>query len=60
MDFTATKDFYSEELKSQYTKGLSYTARPENKKLLDLLPKWAKEGKIQYGRPAAATLTGKA
>lgn len=59
MDFTATKDFYSEELKSQYAKGMSYTARSDNVKLLEVLPKWEREGKIVYGRPAPAKVAGR-
>lgn len=58
MDFTAVEDFFSKELGSQYCKGLSYTARPQDTKLLALLPKWLEEGKIVPGRPPVAQVTG--
>lgn len=57
MEFTALKDFYSEETRSQYAKGMSYTARDD--KLLKLLPKWREEGKIELGRVQPARITGK-
>lgn len=52
VEFTCIEDFFSEELRSQYVTGLSYTAREEDEKLLALLPKWKSEGKIVYGRAA--------
>lgn len=59
MDFTCLKNFYSEETKSEYVKGMNYTARLDNEKLLQLLPKWRDEGKIEFGRPAAAEISGR-
>lgn len=59
MEFTALKDFFSEETRSQYGKGLSYAAGPDDKALLKLIPKWVKEKKVALGRPAAATVSGK-
>jgi hypothetical protein len=53
MNFLALKDFWSEELKSQYVKGLSYSC-PDDRvhaKLKALLPQWIKEGKIASGAP---------
>lgn len=58
MDFTAVKDFWSDELQSQYAAGLSYTARDADKKLLSLVPKWVKEGKAVYGRAPSASVGG--
>ena len=46
MQFTALKDFWSDELDSQYVKGLSYTVRPPDKRLAKLVPKWTDEGKV--------------
>lgn len=51
MRFTATQDFFSEETKSQYVEGLSYTVRDE--KLAALAKQWLKEGKITLAEPAA-------
>jgi hypothetical protein len=51
MPFTALKDFFSEETRSQYCAGLSYTARTD--KLLALVEKWVAEGKVKIGGPAA-------
>lgn len=53
MRFTALQDFFSEETKSQYVKGLSYTARPQDEVLLSLVPKWVTEGRVQLGGPSA-------
>ena len=53
MEFTALKDFFSEELKSQYVAGLSYTVRPADAKLAKLVPVWIKEGKVEPGRSGA-------
>jgi hypothetical protein len=51
--FVALVDFWSEELQSQYCRGLFYTARSPDTKLTALLPKWQSEGKIALGGPAA-------
>ena len=51
MQFTPIKDFYSDEFQSQYCAGLSYTVRPEDKKLADLVPVWIAEGKVRLGVP---------
>lgn len=51
MQFTPLRDFFSEELKSEYCVGLSYRARPEDKKLLSLLPTWIAERKVRQGLP---------
>lgn len=51
MQFTPLEDFFSEELKSQYCVGLSYTVRPGNAKLAALVPKWISEGKVRQGGP---------
>jgi hypothetical protein len=47
--FTARKDFFSPETRSQYVNGLSYTARPDDRTLIGLLEKWLDEGKIELG-----------
>lgn len=57
--FTAVQDFFSPELQSHYIDGLSYTARPQDKKLLALLPGWVEAGKVVYGRPAQSFVSGK-
>lgn len=51
MQFTPLEDFFSPELKSQYCVGLSYRARPQDTKLLALLPTWIKQGKVRQGMP---------
>lgn len=53
--FTALQDFHCKELKSDYTKGLSYTCKdgPKYDVLRGLLPKWLKEGKVALGGPGA-------
>lgn len=55
MQFTPNKDFFSNELQSQYVVGLSYFVKPdkEHAKLAALLPKWIEEGKVRAG-PASA------
>ena len=45
--FTAVKDFFSDELQSGYVAGMSYEAQDHDEKLLELIPKWLKEGKIK-------------
>lgn len=51
--FTVTDDFHSDEFECDYVAGLSYTARDEDEKLLGLIDKWIKEGKIREGGPEA-------
>lgn len=51
MQFTPLKDFFSDELRSQYCVGLSYTARNQDSKLKELLPSWIDEGKVRLGAP---------
>jgi hypothetical protein len=46
-----TKDFFSEEMQSQYVKGLSYTS--DNPKLDAELDKWLRNGSATLGGPAA-------
>lgn len=58
MEFTVLESFYSEELKSRYVAGLGYTARPEDKTLLELLPEWVKQGKAAIGRHSQARVSG--
>jgi len=53
MRFTALQDFFSEETRSQYTKGLSYTVRPADKTLAELVPLWIEQGKVAPGGPGA-------
>lgn len=59
-DFTPTKTFFSAEAGSEYVAGMGYTAADDNKKLNGLVDKWIAEGKVTLGRPAAATVKGKA
>jgi hypothetical protein len=56
MQFTPIKDFFSDELQSQYCVGLSYDAKDDipHQKLVALLPKWIAEGKVRAGSPDAA------
>jgi uncharacterized protein YrzB (UPF0473 family) len=51
--FTVIDSFESEEFQCEYVAGLSYTARDEDDKLLGLIDKWIKEGKIREGGPEA-------
>ena len=51
--FTAVHDFHSEEFLCDYVGGMSYEARDQDKKLLDLLPQWIAEGKVVEGGPEA-------
>lgn len=57
MRFTALEDFFSPETKSQYVKGLSYTARTPA--LAALVEKWLAEGKVAVGGAPAGKLSGK-
>ena len=51
--FTVLDDFESKETQSAYVAGLSYTARDEDEKLLDLIDQWIEEGKVREGGPEA-------
>ena len=55
MRFTALEDFFAEETQSQYVHGLSYTVES---KLIDLAPKWIREGKIEWGAPESRVTGG--
>ena len=46
MKFTPLVDFRSEELKSEYCVGLSYTIRTP--RLAELAKQWEREGKIKF------------
>jgi hypothetical protein len=56
--FTVIDNFTSDELQSEYVAGLSYTARDEDEKLLGLIEKWIKEGKVREGGPQATVSGG--
>ncbi len=58
MQFTALKDFWSDETKSQYCKGLSYDAT-DNPDLLKLVKQWLKARKVRQGGPAVPRIKGK-
>lgn len=49
MQFTPNEDFLSDETKSQYLKGMTYTVRPGNEALSKLVMKWIKDGKVSAG-----------
>lgn len=53
MQFTPLEDFFSPELQSQYTVGLSYTVKDDaaHAKLALLVDKWIAEGKVRAGPP---------
>lgn len=55
--FRAREDFFSEEMRSAYTRGMLYAVRPGNIKLATELDKWLAAGKCELVRedePAAA------
>ncbi|HSW83559.1 MAG TPA: hypothetical protein VLH12_08795 [Usitatibacter sp.] len=56
--FTPNKDFFSEELQSQYCVGLSYTAKDDadHAELAELVPKWISRGLVRAGAPAAGDI----
>lgn len=61
MRFKALKDFQSNELKSLYVAGLSYTVRPGNDLLAKLVPQWVKDGRVEIlGDGVKATVEVKA
>jgi hypothetical protein len=45
--FTPTENFESEELRSHYEKGLTYTVRESYSVLRELFPKWLEQGKVE-------------
>jgi hypothetical protein len=47
-------------MKSQYCSGLLYTARPQDARLRELLPKWIEAGLIELGTPNEPIDTAKA
>lgn len=57
MQFTALQDFWCEELKSQYTKGMTYTVRAGNDRLAQFVTKWLAAGKVTLGAAAVAATT---
>ena len=54
--FTAVKDFYSDETQSQYVAGLSYETRPNDRRLIELIPQWIVDGLVELGGPAAKVM----
>ena len=59
MKFTPTEDFWCEELKSQYVKGLSYTVHYPTSRLAKYAKQWLAEGKIKEVVGPAATISGR-
>jgi len=51
--FTVIDSFDSDELKSSYVAGLSYTANEGDDVLLGLIDGWIKDGKVREGGPEA-------
>jgi len=56
--FVPLVDFESPELASHYVKGLRYTARPADQLLLDLLPNWVGENKVELVKFSSSSLKG--
>lgn len=56
VSFTALADFFSEETRSQYVKGLSYTAIAGHA-VADHVMRWVGEGKVELGA-AVAVIAG--
>lgn len=56
--FEALEDFFSEELQSQYVKGLSYSVRTLDAKLIEESAKWLAEGKIKMVQRIEAQISG--
>lgn len=54
--FTPTKDFVSKEFKSVYVRGLSYTVREGNTKLLAAVSRWLEEGLVKVKTDAGAPM----
>ena len=59
MQFTPKHDFWSEEMKSQYVAGLTYTIRPGNAKLAEAVGQWIDQGKVIPGAAPAGLVSGK-
>ena len=62
----ALQDFFSEELGSQYVKGLIYTVHDEaHGKLAELIPRWISQGRVKIieqrapGQAQPASMAGK-
>jgi hypothetical protein len=49
--FTVLDNFTSEALQSEYVAGMSYEARDEDAKLLEMIPKWIEQGLVREGGP---------
>ena len=59
MKFTPTENFWCEELKSQYVKGLTYTVHYPTSRLAGYAKNWLAEGKVtEVVSPAAAVSGG--
>jgi hypothetical protein len=58
MRFRALDDFWCEELKSQYAKGLTYTVHYPTSRLARYANRWLEEGKIEEVIGSAATISG--
>ena len=52
------EEFFSSATNSHYIAGLSYTVRPEDDYLRELVAKWIADGKVVEGGPEA-TVVGK-
>lgn len=59
VQFTPLVEFFSEEFQSTYLVGLSYTMRPQDKKLAGLMPEWIEQGKVRLGTPDAPLASAK-
>jgi hypothetical protein len=58
MRFTPTQDFWCEELKSQYAKGLTYTVHYPASRLAKYANRWLEEGKIEEVVGPASEISG--
>ena len=56
--FTPTQDFFSEDTRSQYVRGLNYTVRDGNEKLHALVAQWMTDGKVRLGTAAPSDTAG--
>jgi len=59
VQFTPTKDFYSKETRSQYCAGLTYSVKPGNVLLEELVPQWFEAGLVNIGAPVAVPAKAK-
>jgi hypothetical protein len=57
--FVPTKDFFSDEMGSQYVKGLPYTVRKGNTRLHEVAHKWEQQGLVTFTNLTGKRLTGK-